>query len=64
VDSLQIVAYVVFAAVAACTLLNLYTAVASVRSVGRVTHIELRTVVWCTLAALVGFTLLLLTLAG
>ena len=63
VDALQVVAYVIFAAVAACTLFNTYAAVTA-RSVGRVTRLDVRLAVWCALAALAGVALLLLTLTG
>ena len=62
-DALQVVADVIFAVVAACTLFNTYAAVTA-RSVGRVTRLDVRLAVWCALAALVGVGLLLLALAG
>jgi hypothetical protein len=63
VDALQVVAYVIFAAVAACTLFNTCAAVTA-RSVGRPTRLDVRLAVWRARAALAGVALLWLLLAG
>jgi hypothetical protein len=63
VDAITVVAYLIFAAVAACTILNL-RAIVTPRSVGRVTRVDVRTAAWAGVFALMGVALLVLTLAG
>ena len=59
----QIATDVVFAAVAGCTLFNVYSVV-SMRAGGRVTRLDVRSAAWCAVVALVGFVLLIFALAG
>ena len=53
VDTLQVVADVVFIALIGCTLANAYSVV-SVRAGSRTTRLDVRAAAWCALAALAG----------
>jgi hypothetical protein len=60
---LQIAADVAFAAVAGCTLFNLYSAI-TIRAGSRATRLDVRAAAWCAVAALLGFALLIFALSG